>query len=150
MDIVKNITGDCKVGAVDNADPSVLPSYQIRRSTRLYKAYFQDTVDGIPFKSCDVSAIAIKFLDSWDGVEMSSNTPRRRSFIGWRMLKPTQAVNVLRPTFGCSTRAIGEIRSPLNSYSSCAVFSLSIASPYTRLLLSGYPSTPSLCKESFH
>jgi len=40
MDIVKNITGDCKVGAVDDGNPSVLSSYQIRRRTILYTKKF--------------------------------------------------------------------------------------------------------------
>ncbi|KAL7535520.1 hypothetical protein ACHAWF_005188 [Thalassiosira exigua] len=79
-DIASELVGDRIEKNVSAGDPSVIPLYQSRRRQGQYKSFCRGHDDCIPFKTYDVSAIAAKFLDTWDGLVMSSSRPRRRSF----------------------------------------------------------------------
>ncbi len=83
LDIVNNLTGNCKPGTIDNEDPDVIPRFCIKRRGKLYKHFFSGAKkECIRYLNYDVPVIAARFADSWDGVQIStrSKIPRRRSF----------------------------------------------------------------------
>ena len=81
LQIVNQLTGTCDPGPIDDDDPAIIPLYQIRRRQKQFKYFFEgDKQGGIGYSNYDIPAIAAKFIDIWEGVVMSSDKVRRRSF----------------------------------------------------------------------
>ncbi len=62
IDIVQNLTGDCEPGNIDACGLAILPMYQIRQQKKLFKSFFLEESNCIPFQNYNSLAIASKFI----------------------------------------------------------------------------------------
>ena len=76
MRIEKELTGDVHVGA-DKNNQNVLSLYIAERRKESYSKFYEDEREHIKcYQKFDVQAIAFRFLDMWDGLEVSNKTPK--------------------------------------------------------------------------
>ena len=76
MRIAEDLTGDVDVGA-DKNNQDVLPLYIAKRKKESYSKFYKGKREHIKCdQNFDVSDIAFRFLDLWDGLELSNKTPK--------------------------------------------------------------------------